>query len=276
MRDGVVLLADRVYAHGREAAPVVLMRSPYGRGALFGLIARLFAERGLQVVVQSCRGTFDSGGSLDPMRQEQADGLDTVDWIRSQPWFPGRLYTYGVSYLGFAQWAIAKPAGEKIDGMALNVTLSNFRDETLAFGGSTLEGSLAWMSMMQLPKKRGLSGILQVLSSSRRAAQLSLIHNHLPLKDLDQLATGERVSWWQDWVGHDDPEDPWWSAVDHSATVADVMVPTTMIGGWRDIFLPHQIRDFEAMQAAGRDVWLTVGPWVHATQAGWQRGSSRR
>src|ERR1700730_14706762 len=81
MRDGVVLLADRFYARGGETAPVVLMRSPYGRGALFGLIARLFAERGLQAVVQSCRGTFESGGTLDPMRQEQADGMDTVDWV---------------------------------------------------------------------------------------------------------------------------------------------------------------------------------------------------
>ncbi len=272
MRDGVVLLADRVYAPGDEAAPVVLMRSPYGRHALFGLIARLFAERGLQVVIQSCRGTFESGGAFDPMRQEQADGIDTIDWVRAQPWFPGRLYTYGVSYLGFAQWAVAKPAGEKVDAMALNVTLANFRDETLAFGGFTLEGSLTWTNMMNTPQKSGLSGLLQGLSTSRRAAQLSRLHNHLPLKDLDHLATGKRVSWWQDWIGHDDPEDPWWSAVDHSAAVADVTAPTTMIGGWRDIFLPHQIRDFEAMQAAGREVWLTIGPWTHADPAGMFEG----
>ena len=272
MRDGVVLLADRFYARGGETAPVVLMRSPYGRGALFGLIARLFAERGLQAVVQSCRGTFESGGNLDPMRQEQADGIDTVDWVRSQSWFPGRLYTYGVSYLGFAQWAVAKPAGGKINGMALNVTLSNFRDETLAFGGFTLEGSLAWTSMMQSQQRRGLSALLQRLFSSPSAAQLTRIHNHLPLKDVDHLATGKRVSWWQDWVGHGDPQDPWWSAVDHSATVADVEAPTTMIGGWRDIFLPHQIRDFEAMQAVGREVWLTVGPWTHAALPGMAEG----
>jgi hypothetical protein len=45
-----------------------------------------------------------------------------------------------------------------------------------------------------------------------------------------------------------------------------------MIGGWRDIFLPHQIRDFEAMQAAGREVWLTIGPWTHADPAGMFEG----
>jgi hypothetical protein len=69
MRDGVALLADHHHAGGDASGPVVLMRSPYGRSALFGTMAALLAERGLQVVVQSVRGTGGSIGDFEPMRR---------------------------------------------------------------------------------------------------------------------------------------------------------------------------------------------------------------
>jgi uncharacterized protein len=136
-RDGVTLLVDRYHASDMSSGPVVLMRSPYGRGALFGIMAGLFAERGLQVVMQSVRGTGGSSGKFDPMRQEQADGIDTVNWLRAQPWFKGQLFTFGVSYLGSAQWAMAEQAANQIDGQGMAMTLSNFRDELQSFGGHT-------------------------------------------------------------------------------------------------------------------------------------------
>jgi uncharacterized protein len=270
MRDGVELVADRWWARGSENAPVVLMRSPYGRGTLFALIARFFAERGFQVFIQSCRGTSDSGGILNPMRQEAADGIDTVNWVRSQPWFHGPLFTYGMSYLGFTQWALAKPSMDKIDAMALHVTLSNFANETRAFGGFTLEGSLSWTAMMTAQESS--NSMWQRVFRRPTAATLAKIHDHLPLRDLDRLSVGKEISYWQDWVGHDDPNGAWWSAVDHSASLADINIPVTMIGGWRDIFLPWQVRDFEAMQTAGRQVWLTIGPWYHAQIGGMAEG----
>jgi len=265
MRDGVMLLADRWHAPGAGRSPVVLIRSCYGRGALFGTTARLFAERGFQVILQSTRGIDGSGGEFQPFRQERADGLDTLSWVRSQPWFGGRLYTFGLSYLGYTQWAMAEQAGRGIQAMALHVTLSNFRNETLASGGFTLDGSLSWARMM--------SGMVAGAPLWKQALKLRFpirpaILNHLPLKELDRLAIGREVSWWQDWLRHGDPDDPWWSEVDHSGRAAQVTAPAVLVGGWRDIFLPSQIKDFEAMQRAGRKAWLTVGPWDHTAQEG--------
>src|SRR5919109_1191295 len=88
MDDGVVLLADRWVARDRAdlPRPTVLVRSPYGRRQLVGLLfGRLLAERGLQVVIQSVRGTFGSEGSFSPF-DERGDGLATLRWIRRQPW----------------------------------------------------------------------------------------------------------------------------------------------------------------------------------------------
>src|SRR6266699_4093947 len=78
MPDGVVLLADHYSPRGVENPPLILVRSPYGRRGIFGTIyGQLFAERGFQVVMQSIRGTFGSGGTLSPF-DEHDDGLATV------------------------------------------------------------------------------------------------------------------------------------------------------------------------------------------------------
>src|SRR5260370_39849825 len=70
--DGGGLLTDVYLARPVRPLPVILMRSPYGRG-LLGIIARLFAERGYHAVIQSVRGPFGSGGRID-FDAEAADG----------------------------------------------------------------------------------------------------------------------------------------------------------------------------------------------------------
>src|SRR5262245_17113497 len=108
MADGVDLLADHYVPALPGPRPLVLIRSPYGRKGFIGtLLARPFAERGFQVLLQSCRGTFGSGGKFNPHHDERRDGLATLDWIAAQAWNPGAVATYGLSYLGYVQWAMA-------------------------------------------------------------------------------------------------------------------------------------------------------------------------
>jgi uncharacterized protein len=82
MSDGLVLLADRwAPGSGADGLPTALIRTPYDRAGLMDdLLARPLAERGYQVLIQSTRGTFGSGGVFDPLRAEREDGLDTLDW----------------------------------------------------------------------------------------------------------------------------------------------------------------------------------------------------
>ena len=75
MRDGTVLLAER-YVPAGAPAPTVLVRTPYGRSNWIGAIyGRLLAERGLHSVVQSCRGTFGSGGDFDAFNELVSFGI---------------------------------------------------------------------------------------------------------------------------------------------------------------------------------------------------------
>src|SRR5450631_1973101 len=138
MDDGAVLLADRYVARARrhDRQPTVLVRSPYGRRQFFGLLfGRMLAERGLQVVIQSVRGTFGSQGTFSPF-DERADGLATLRWIRAQPWHAERIGMIGPSYLGLVQWALAPEAGEDLAALAIQVSASQFHGQ--AYGGGSL------------------------------------------------------------------------------------------------------------------------------------------
>jgi putative CocE/NonD family hydrolase len=266
MSDGVLLLADHWYPATLRVgrAPTVLLRSPYGRRRL-GLVGRLFAERGYQVVIQSCRGTFGSGGDWVPMRNEQADGRATLAWVADQPWFDGQLYTFGPSYLGLTQWAVAGEAPDSVRAMALTVTSSRFRDAVVYPGGVfALETGIAWIHQLE-HQERGLLSVLR--SELGAAATVRDACAVLPLRDGDTSAIGHPAAFYQDWLTYDTPGDAWWDPVDFGRQL-DQVPPSTLVGGWYDPFLPAQVADYEALRAAGREARLTVGPWTHVSPGG--------
>src|SRR3546814_5578983 len=90
---------------------------------------------------------------------------------------------------------------------------------------------------------------------------------HRPLRTLDQAVVAQPVSFWRDWMQHDSHRDPWWVPMDFHRSIADVRTPVTLVAGWHDIFTPWQLQDFAAMQDAGRDARITIGPWRHTDRA---------
>src|ERR1700750_1587896 len=69
MPAGVVLLGDLSRPAGNDRPlPAVLVRSPYGRAGLSGVMfAAPLARRGFQVFIQSTRGAFGLGGLFPPV-----------------------------------------------------------------------------------------------------------------------------------------------------------------------------------------------------------------
>lgn len=262
MRDGTVLLADHYYTLHRPTAPTILVRSPYGRGGFFGLLfARTFAERGFQVLIQSCRGTFGSGGTFNAFRNEERDGLDTVDWLRQQPWFGGAMATVGPSYLGLVQWAVAaEPSALK--AMAVQVSSSEFRTLVYPSESFGLDTALTWIQSVSHQEE---SLLRQLLAGRRRAKEMQAAAMHLPLCETDRIVAGKRVGFYQDWLEHTTPDDPWWQEVDFSDTVSTLAAPVNLIGGWYDIFLPHILADYTRLRETGQRPYLTIGPWTHAS-----------
>ncbi|MCA9954471.1 MAG: CocE/NonD family hydrolase, partial [Anaerolineales bacterium] len=52
-------------------------------------------------------------------------------------------------------------------------------------------------------------------------------------------------------------------AVDLRTKVPEISVPMHLVGGWYDIFLQGQLADYAALREAGREPYLTIGPWAH-------------
>ncbi|MBT2211529.1 CocE/NonD family hydrolase [Actinomadura sp. NEAU-AAG7] len=260
--DGVTLLADRYAPADVERAPVVLVRSPYGRRGPFGLMCgQAFASQGFQAVVQSARGGFGSGGVFEPL-DEREDGLATIAWLREQEWFGGAFAMHGPSYLGYVQWAVAAEAGPALKALSMQVTASTFRDAVNVGGAFALESALIWVDLTAR-MKHSLSGITTGIMSPRRARRAAL--SGRPLAELDRLATGAQQRFFQELLANG-ADTPFWDRRDFSATVSRVDAPVNMTGGWYDIFLPWQLRDYAALRAAGHRPYLTIGPWFHADQ----------
>jgi hypothetical protein len=282
MDDGAVLLADRWVAEEARAQPqpTVLVRSCYGRRRFFGLLhGRLLAERGMQVVIQSVRGTFGSEGTFNPF-DERADGLATLRWLRRQPWHAGPIGMTGESYLGLVQWAVAADAGEDLAALSIHASASQFHGQSFPGGSMSLETSAQWLVMIASQERRPAP-----LPMLGRLWRLRSMLSSPSLSELDRRVTGGEVAWFREALSARLREDAYWVERDFSAGVADVTAQVQMVTGWYDSFLPWQLEDFAALQGAGRPRQLIIGPWSHSqeglTAAGvreglaWLRGHLR-
>ena len=240
----------------------MLIRTPYGR-TIMGPLGRLYADRGYQVVVQSCRGTFGSGGAF-------ASRCATSRWTarrRSTGWrrSPGSTAASSCgapSYLGMAQWAVAQDAPDFLRALGLQVTAANIRDAIVYPGGAfALETGLAWMYELKHQERGGArccgpsSGVPR---SWRRRAKCC------PWGSVTWRPSAEPMDFYQEWLEHSTPGDGWWDEVDFGRRLENVP-PASFIGGWYDLFLRAQVDDYEALRHAGRSARLTIGPWTHGS-----------
>ncbi len=264
MADGITLEASRYWQTGRSGAPVVLMRSPYGRRSFLHLLGRAYAARGTQAVVVSCRGTFGSGGDWMPMRDEAADGLSTYRWLSMQPWFGGSVILAGPSYLGYTQWATAAQIPGSIAAMVPHVTSSRLTLPFIRPDALDWDLLVRWNFLVETQERPGAL-LRSALRLDERRLQRSMMT--LPQESVDLQLAGHRWQFFQDCLAHDSL-DMHWAENDFSAVVSTLPTPASYVGGWYDIFLPDQLRDYAATRAGSAPHRLTIGPWVHGSPAG--------
>src|SRR6185369_15030367 len=86
MRDGI-RLATELYIPPVTPAPIIALRTPYGRLRHAPSLMAL-ARRGYLIVSQDVRGTGDSEpDSWDFYIYEREDSFDFIDWVVQQPWY---------------------------------------------------------------------------------------------------------------------------------------------------------------------------------------------
>jgi putative CocE/NonD family hydrolase len=262
MSDGTVLLADHYLPVAVASAATVLVRCPYGRRVPFGVqTAQIFAERGYHALLQSCRGTFGSGGEFEPMLNEISDGHDTVAWLREQSWFDGRLATYGPSYLGFVQWALAMDPPPELVAAVVHVGPHDFSRVAYRNGAFDLYNFLAWSDLIVHQESTGLlRGLVRTVTAERR---LRPAFDRLPVTAGAHDLLGDDAKWLDRWFEHRQLTDSFWAPLQCGAALERITVPVLLVGGWQDLFIEQTLEQYRVLAGRGVPTRLIVGPWTH-------------
>ncbi len=274
MPDGITLYADHVAPQAAGPFPTILIRTPYGRpsethllGPLSTTGAKLFAERGYHVLVQSVRGRFRSEGHFEPFVHEARDGRATLDWIAAQPWFDGNLGMWGPSYMGYTQWAVAADAPPFLKALVPVTTTARFSHAFYPGGAFAYEGSLRWVSLIQASHNPGgnlNTTALRTMLSPIREANLRKQMASSPFAAADRDAIGAHSSFFQRLLSEATPEQPYWRQIDQHRGLSRVNAAVHLVAGWYDIFLAQQLADYTDLLAAKRTPCLTILPRHHS------------
>ena len=261
MRDGVRLAADLYRPKGLPSAPVIVIRTPYGkRNLLYGyeFTGGLFASQGYAVLIQDVRGKFRSRGDFYPSVHEGPDGEDTIRWAARQPWCSGRIGLFGISYNGMAAWQAAPGCGEELAALVPVFATQRARDVWMSGGAFHHSLLLAWHHE----------------NDGRKARPMSILDWYrgiwsLPLAEADDRL-GRPNPIYDAWIAHPEP-GPFWEAISVDRQVERIRSPALLMAGWFDPFVNAMLEDFNRLRAwgggAARESRLIVGPWSHATES---------
>lgn len=275
MRDGIVLRGDLYRpAADAERRPVLLQRTPYGKGEgrAPGAFVQKALTRGYAVFVQDVRGRYASDGVFDPYRQEGRDGYDTVEWTATMPWSNGRVGTYGISYPGATQWLLAVETPPHLGCIFPSMTFSSAR-EFFYFGGAFDLSWLPYLIQNIAPDIRRRLNLPSPPGAADRAGRDALAKAalwHVPLNSVEALK--DACPFYFEWLDHPDDGD-YWEYANIEAMYQKVAVPAFNFSGWHDEgYGPNgAVRNFIGARAKGatpaaRAPRLMIGPWTHGGQ----------
>lgn len=275
MRDGTSLATDVYRPAGSSPHPVVMLRLPYNKEQpvllfLAGDILRI-AQAGYAVVVQDCRGTFQSGGTFEPYFQEPDDGEDAIAWAASQPWSTGDVGMMGASYYGATQWLAAMRNPPALKAIAPFITTDQYYDKWTYQGGAfqlgfILQWASATFAVGEVARRlsRGEAGARELGAAITVADQVNERYWHTPLGELPELE--DLAPYVRDWIAHPD-YDEYWRAIAPAEQRATTTAPALNFGGWFDLFLGGTLANYTAMKDRVAQK-LIIGPWVHGYNGG--------
>jgi putative CocE/NonD family hydrolase len=255
MRDGVRLDTNIFHPLASGRYPVILLRTPYGKGTDLPSGYNSFLNHGYAVVMQDVRGRYDSQGVFDALNQEGPDGYDTINWIASQPWSDGQVGMIGGSYLGIAQWRVAVLNNPHLKAIFPVVSGSDdYFDRFYSPGGAAKLGHrLLWFSEnMNAP--------------GTPEAKFDDYVGHLPLRTADQAATHQTLSAFQTILAHP-TYDSFWKEMSIREKMDRIRVPVFLVGGWYDNYVEGDLEAFsELRKLSGKNDpkhRILIGPWPH-------------
>jgi putative CocE/NonD family hydrolase len=272
MRDGVRLALD-VYRPMREGKyPALLTRTPYNKGDEISPEAKYYASRGYVVVMNDVRGRYASEGTWRMMVDDPNDGYDVVEWVAGQPWSNGKVGTFGTSYPGGTQHALAETRPPHLTTMVPVDALSNTGVAGMRHNGAFELRFMNWIFQIGATNSKAAMAdpkLREALIESGRRIRDHV--DNLPVRpgNTPLRVVPEYEAWLVEAL-RSGPESPFWrikgmSVVDHVAEFADV--PVLHVTGWYDSWTRQVTMNYLALKDAKKSPQrLLIGPWVHGSQ----------
>jgi putative CocE/NonD family hydrolase len=276
MRDGPRLAAD-IYRPARAGMPAsgrfpaILTRTPYNKDGS-DREGRYYGERGYVVVANDVRGRYASEGNWRLIADDPQDGFEVVEWIARQDWSNGKVGTFGTSYPGGTQHALAETNPPHLTAMVPIDALSNCGVSGMRHGGAFELRFMNWIFQTGAPNSKA--------ALANPALRRALVENGLRIRQhVDSLPVRSGttplrvVPEYEAWLVEamrSGPESPFWhvkgmSVVDHVSDYADV--PVMHVTGWYDSWTRQVTMNYKALAKAKKSPQrLMIGPWVHGGQ----------
>jgi putative CocE/NonD family hydrolase len=277
VRDGTPLALD-LYLPARSGRPIdgklpaLLARTPYDKSVAPVAEARWFAARGYAVAVNDVRGRYASDGRWRFLLDDPDDGFDVVRWIGRQPWSNGKVGTFGTSYVGGTQHALACARPPELACMIPVDSVSNCGVAGIRHGGAFELRFMNWIFTIGAPNARAAladPALKAALTENGRLMPQHLLRlpvrpGTTPLKHVP-----EYEAWLVEALRHGDNDAYWkqpgYSVIDNVDRYADV--PVYHVTGWYDSWCRQNVLNWQALSAAKKSPQrLIVGPWTHGGQ----------
>jgi putative CocE/NonD family hydrolase len=264
MRDGVVLRADVHRPDRGGPYPVLVRRTPYGKGRNFDR----YVKAGYIVVSQDARGRFASDGKWESFYRfethEAEDGYDTVEWAARLPGSTGKVGTFGLSYDALLQWRLAALRPPSLVAMAARSVNPYTREAS----GSIRPGRrLPWWIRQMSPDmhRRSKRTLPESYKKWVAGGQENWLY-FLPWLELPDEAFGHEADAVKYWLRnpHTDPRKL-------DMCCKEVAVPNFDVVGWHDhangdMLMFRTLVTEGKTETARKGSRIIIGPWSHFPQ----------
>ena len=207
----------------------MLVRCPYGRGGPFGLLsAQILAERGYHVLLQELPRTsrVRAGVRADAPRDRGRAGHRCL--AARAELVDGRLATYGASYLGFVQQALAMDPPPELVAAIVHIGPHDFSRSAYRNGVFDLYNYIGWSDLVAHQESTGrLRALVRTATAERR---LRPVLDRLPVAAGVRDLLGREPTWAERWLEHPQLTDPFWAPLQCGAALERITVPVLVVG----------------------------------------------
>ena len=269
MRDGTRLYTEIFYSSSAQAAPVILVRSPYpyGRASRNGrqMIER-YLQNGYVFVFQLTRGQGLSEGQFHFFRDDINDGFDCIEWLARQNWCNGKVGMQGASYAGGTQLLVARAKPSALKCIMPTAFVGHYtRCFPFSCGVPSKGPYMQWHQVLDAERSDDLDMAYCDMTAVEHPIWGTAFRKQPLVDAANELLNGDKLANWQEIMANPTDNEYWRDIHFTDKQLGQLDIPIFFTDGWYDTTIGpiDFFTRLEQFQSGRKDRYLLVGPWDH-------------